>query len=204
MSSFWMSKIWWCHNKTIYINTEYNVTTLETILFLLAKLVPDDNKMFGMREGFPDIAATPPLRYFHKLIYNNYCQGPGTSFQHSFQSLLNCFGDKSAQRSTAHNWYKEFQFGRTTFEDNAHCMTVATEENVAPVKCLIKKRPKSYTKQDEIWFESVTNHALDIISSWVMIQVRLPFLLSHYMSPSPNSSSLTLPNGHKQHWYCCW
>ena len=53
-----MSKIWWSHNKNIY-KTEYNVTTLETILFLLAKLAPDDNKMFGQREGFPDIVATP-------------------------------------------------------------------------------------------------------------------------------------------------
>ena len=44
-----------------------------------------------------------------------------------------------------HNWYKEFQFGRTTFEGSERCcqpVTAATEQNVAKVKCLDKGHPR--------------------------------------------------------------
>ena len=40
---------------------------------------------------------------------------------------------------------QEFQFGRTTFEDSDHCghlVTVATKNNVAKVKYLIKEDPQ--------------------------------------------------------------
>ena len=56
------------------------------------------------------------------------------SFQPSFQSQSNCFGDQSPSRSTVHHWCKEFQFDRTTFENSDHCGYPVT------VRCYRTKR----------------------------------------------------------------
>ena len=53
------------------------------------------------------------------MMYYDYCQGK--SFQQCLQSLSNFSGDHSPSWSTDHKWYKEFQFGRTTFEDSDRC-----------------------------------------------------------------------------------
>ena len=117
----------------------------KNIIFHLAKLVLD-GKMFGKGDGFLDFAETPSQRDFHAMMSYDYRQGK--SFQQSFHSVLsNCFGDQSPSRYL-HNWYKEFQFGRTTFEDSdsdrccSRPVTVDTEQNVATLRCLITEDPR--------------------------------------------------------------
>ena len=68
----------------------------------MAKLVLDE-KMFGKDDGFPNIAETPSQRDLRAMMYYDYHQGK--SFQQSFQSLSNCFGDQSPLQFQMHNWY---------------------------------------------------------------------------------------------------
>ena len=66
-----------------------------------------------------------------------------------------------------HNWYKEFHFSRTTFEDSNHCghpMTVASEHNVAKVNCVIK--------EDRRITENETKNSLKLSSGsldWILL-----------------------------------
>ena len=113
--------------------------TQKAILSLLAKLVLD-SKMFCKVDGFSDSAETPLRRDIRAIMYHNYRQRK--SFQQYFHSLSHCFGDYSPSWSTVQKGYKELHFSRTTFQDSDRCgqpLTVATEQNVAKVKCPIKE-----------------------------------------------------------------
>ena len=91
--------------------------TQNGILLRLAKLFLD-GKMFGKGDGFPDIAETPSQRDFHAMIYYDYRQSAKLP---KLVKLL--WGPVSSDRS-----------GRF--------VTVATEQNVASMKCLIKEDPR--------------------------------------------------------------
>lgn len=56
-----------------------------------------------------------------------------------------CFGEKSLAKSTVTTWYREFQFGRQTLEDDNRyrCpVTTVTVEYVVKTKSLIKEDPR--------------------------------------------------------------
>ena len=79
-------------------------------------------------------------------MYNDY----QLSFHQCFQSFSNSFGDQSP---TVYTRYKEFQLSKIKFADsdcNCHPVTIATKQNVARVKCLIKEDPQDNLIQNEI------------------------------------------------------
>ena len=90
-------------------------------------------------------------KHLHREIFINSCNDAShsqlssgevvTAMLPKFVKLL--WGPFSIVIYSSHV-VQEFQFGRTAFEDGGHCslpVTVATEQNVAKVKCLIKEDP---------------------------------------------------------------
>ena len=97
-------------------------------------------------------------KHLHREIFLQWCIIiiiRGSLSSKSFQSLSDYFGDQSASRSTVYNWYKEFQFSWTTFEDIDHCghpVIIAIEQSMAKVKCLIKADPQiTENKMNAVW-----------------------------------------------------
>ena len=95
--------------------------------------------MFGKSDGFPDSAETPSRKDFSCSDVLRLSTGE------VFPAMFPKFVKLLRRDLPVHNWYTEFHFGRTTFEGSERCcqpVTVATEQNVAKVKCLDKGHPR--------------------------------------------------------------
>ena len=108
------------------------------MLFLSAKLVLN-GRMFGKDDGFPDSAETPSRKDFRVMMCYDYCQGNLSS-----NASKVC---KTSLRTIFHrdllftNGTRNFSSAERRLQTLA-VLTVATEQNVAKVKCLIKEDPR--------------------------------------------------------------
>lgn len=76
----------------------------------------------------------------------------GLSFQESHATLVATFGDIAPSKSSVHSWFKEFQRGRQTLEDESRPgrpPEVVTEKNTQLVKKLIDEKRNSTLQELE-------------------------------------------------------
>ena len=95
--------------------------------------------MFGKGDGFPDSTETPSRKDFRVMMCYDYCQGN-----------LSSNASKVCKTSLRTIVYRDLLFtnGTRNFSSAERrlqtlaVLTVATEQNVAKVKCLIKEDPR--------------------------------------------------------------
>lgn len=77
---------------------------------------------------------------FRVMIFYDFKKGQ--SFRESHESLVKAFGEEAPSLGTVSNWFREFQRGRQSFEDEPHTgrpREAVVQENIRAVEQLIRK-----------------------------------------------------------------
>ena len=108
------------------------------------------NTITNREKGNPRLLLTSTMelenRDFRAMIY--YEPKRGLIYHKSHKNLCETFGSIAPGKSTVSKWFREFEFGRSHFNDDNRCgrpVSAATQGNAARVK---KKKKKKLIRED--------------------------------------------------------